>query len=201
LQKERLFWTDPNIVSLKLMTSSGLSKTIDYYTEDYTWYLDRHDFTVNLFYSEDTVSSLTLTFSSPGVYSFDSIEIFCQPMDSYADQISLLKSSGLENLDLGTNTVSGTITLDKPEILCFSIPYSDGWTAYVDGEEATLYKANMKNMAVVLDEGTHSVVLSYHTPYLKQGAIISACGCAIFAVACGYGLRKQRKGKAENLPV
>jgi uncharacterized membrane protein YfhO len=144
------------------------------------------------------VTSLTLTFSEAGIYSFDSIEIVCQPMDNYADQIASLKSSALENVEIGTDTVSGTIALDQPKFLCFSIPYSNGWTAYVDGEEATLYQANVKNMALALDEGTHEIVLTYHTPYLKIGILVSVLGFAIFiAIGC-FEIRKRKKRKSDT---
>jgi uncharacterized membrane protein YfhO len=119
-------------------------------------------------------------------------------MDNYAEQISLLKSSGLENTEIGTDTVCGTITLDTPEILCFSIPYSVGWTAYVDGEEAPLYQANVKNMALVLDAGTHNIKLTYHTPYLRIGAILSAVGFAAFIAICLYDMRKRKKRNANT---
>jgi uncharacterized membrane protein YfhO len=197
IQKSWLFWTEPTGANLTLQASSGVSKTINYYTEDYTWYNDRHDFTVNLDYSEDAVTSLTLTFSAVGVYSFDSIELICQPMDRYADQIAALKSSCLENVELGTNTVSGTIALDQSEILCFSIPYSIGWTAYVDGKEATLYKANVKNMALALDAGTHTITLTYHTPYLRIGAILSAGSLALFIALWCYERRKRQKRETD----
>jgi hypothetical protein len=192
-KKERLFWTKPTEANLTLSASSGVSKTITYYTDEHSWYNDRHNFTVNMDYSENAVTSITLTFSSIGVYSFDSMEIICQPMDSYAEQISLLKGSGLENVEIGTDTVSGTITLDSPKILYFSIPYSIGWTAYVDGEEATIYQANIKNMALVLDEGTHNVKLIYHTPYLRIGCIISAIGFVIFITIMLFNIRKRQK--------
>jgi uncharacterized membrane protein YfhO len=149
-------------------------------------------------YSEEAVTSITITFSAVGTYSFDSIEIVCQPMDNYANQISALKSSSLENVEIGTDTVSGTIALEQPKFLCFSIPYSSGWTAYVDGEETTLYRANVKNMALALDEGTHEIVLTYHTPYRKMGVIISACGFVIF-IAIGCFEIHRRKKRNENV--
>lgn len=193
VKKSRLFWMEPTGANLALQASSGVSKTIKYYTEDYSWYNDRHDFTVNLDYSEDAVSSLTLTFSAIGVYSFDSIEIICQPMDSLVEQISLLQESALENVDIGTDIISGTISLDEPKILCFSVPYSIGWTAYVDGKETELYQANIKNMALALDEGTHHINLIYHTPYLRTGAVLSVIGFIGFFALLFQDRNKKRK--------
>lgn len=175
-KKNRLFWKEPTEVRLKLQSSSGAAKTISYFTEDYSWYNDRHDFTVNLCYDPDAATSIKVTFSDIGVYSFDSIEVICLPMDNYPGQISALQAAALENISIGTDTVTGTILLDEPKTLCFSIPYSTGWTAYVDGEEAALYQANIKSMALVLDAGKHDIALVYHTPFLQLGAAISILG-------------------------
>lgn len=180
IKKDRLFWTEPTSADLTIKSSSGISKTITYRTEDYTWYNDCHDITVNLDYTEDAVTSFTLTFSSVGVYSFDSIEVVCQPMDGYAEQVSALKEHGPDDIRMGTDTVTGTISLDEASVLCLTIPYSTGWTAYVDGEEAELYQANIKYMALVLDAGMHEVELVYHTPYLRLGAVTSVVGFIVF---------------------
>ena len=184
---------------LILQSSSGVTKTVNYYTEDYSWYNNRHDFTVNLDYTEEAVTSVTIVFSEAGVYSFDSIEVICQPMDGYAEQAASLKKTGLENVEIGTDTICGNISLDKPRVLCFSVPYSVGWTAYVDGEEATLYQANIKNMALVLDAGDHAVELVYRTPYLRVGAGVSAAGFMGFSallLLSVRGKRRSAKGKA-----
>ena len=46
-----------------------------------------------------------------------------------AEQAASLAKAGLENVRIGTDTIRGTISLDKPRILCFSVPYSVGWAA------------------------------------------------------------------------
>ena len=194
IEKSRLFWTEPTGADLTLKASSGVSKTINYMTEDDTKYNDRHDFTVNLDYAEDAVTSITLTFSAVGVYSFDSIEVICQPMDKYAGHVSALKEHGLEDIHMGTDTVKGTVSLEEASVLCLAIPYSTGWTAYVDGEEVELYQANVKYMALVLDAGVHEVELVYHTPYLRLGAAVSGVGFVVcFILILGGQYRKRRQ--------
>lgn len=178
--------------TLTVKSSSGVSKAIEYHTESYNWFNDRHDFTANLNYTEEPVTAITVTFSHAGVYSFDSIEVACHPMDSYIKQAAALKNTGLENVVMESDTVSGTISLEKPQVLCFSIPYSAGWTAYVDGEKTVLYQANIKNMAVPLDAGTHDVRLVYRTPYLRMGACLSLAGSIGF-FALLWNDNKKRK--------
>lgn len=192
-EKNEIFREGPYKADLTLRASSGVSKMINYCTKDYSWYNDRHDFTINLDYQKKPTTSVTITFSQAGIYSFDSIDIVCQPMDRYKKQVSALKKAVLENVDIGTDTIKGNISLKKPKILCFSVPYSIGWTAYVDGKETKLYQANIKNMALPLDKGNHDIKLVYHTPYLREGALISVIGFAGFGVLLIVQIYKRRK--------
>lgn len=195
IRRNKIFWTEPTTAKLTLKTSGDVSKTITYYTEDYSWYNDRHDFAVNLDYSDDGVTSVTLKFSAIGIYSFDSIDIVCQPMKNYPQQISALKSYTLDSVEVGTDEVSGIINLDKSSVLCLSIPYSIGWNAYVDGTPTELHRANVKNMAIILERGEHEVHLVYHTPFLRLGLAISLVGFSLFAVLIIY----KRKNMVSNI--
>ena len=192
-RKTAFFSAKPNSANLVLKSSEGVSKTINYYTEDYSWYNDRHDFTVNLGYSEETMDSVTITFSATGIYSLDSLHVICQPMEQYPDQVKELGRYGLDQWDIRTDTVEGDVTLDEPGILCFSIPYSVGWTAYIDGKKAELYQANIKNMAVILESGNHNIKLVYHTPLLRAGMTISAIGFTVLGIVIVRDRRKCRK--------
>lgn len=196
VKKEHLFWTEPTTATLTLQSSAGVSKTVIYYKEDSPYYSNRHDFAVNLDYTKKAVTSITITFPAIGIYSFDSIECICQPMDRYKEQVAALKESVLKNVDISTDTISGNISLDKPQVLCFSVPYSVGWTAYVDGKNTPLYQANIKNMALVLDAGKHSIKLVYHTPYLRIGAKVSAAGFMVFFLLLLIDIFKKRKSPA-----
>lgn len=186
-RKQKIFGSKPFETCITVKSSLGIEKYINYYTEDYFWYNDRHDFSVNLDYTSAAVTSVTLTFSTPGIYSFDSIDIVCQPMNQYVDQVDALKENVLENEEIITDTIKGNISLDNPGVLFLSVPYSVGWTAYVDGEQTRLYKANIKNMAVILNAGNHVIELTYHTPYLREGAILSIAGLVIFILSLLFG--------------
>lgn len=88
--------------------------------------------------------------------------------------------------------VKGEIKLDTAKWLCFSIPYSKGWQAYVDGEKTRLHRANIQYMALQLKAGRHTVELIYHTPLLREGICISAVSLIIFLAAV-QGFRRKKK--------
>lgn len=180
IRKEKLFWTAPTSAQLTLKASSGTSKALAYHTNDYSWYSDRHNFTINLGYTEEAPTSVTITFSNIGIYTFDSIDITCQPMDNYIDMINALKQDTLINTAITTNKVSGTISLNESKLLCLSIPYSVGWKAYVDGNEADLYPTNIMYMGLNLDAGEHTIELIYKTPLLQEGIYISVIAAGVF---------------------
>ena len=53
------------------------------------------------------MTSVTVTFQKIGVYSYDDIQIVCQPMDGYTDEINALKENVLTDVELGNNKVTG----------------------------------------------------------------------------------------------
>lgn len=65
------------------------------------------------------------------------------------------------------------ITLDKPELVFFSVPYSDGWTAEVNGEPVDVEKVSYGFMAVAAESGENIITFHYSTPYFKEGLFIS----------------------------
>ena len=88
--------------------------------------------------------------------------------------------------------MTGTISVSENKLLCLSIPWSEGWTAYVDGQEAELFPANTMYMGLALEAGDHTIELSYCTPGLKAGLCISAAalGCWLLLFLTD---RKRRK--------
>ncbi len=186
-------------VTAKNTERASNSKTLTYYTPKYSWYSNREDFMVNLGYDDNAKVSISIKFPSIGTYSFDSIAVLCQPFDNYADQVAALAEDVLENVDFhndnaafATNLVTGTISMETDKYLLLTIPYTDGWTAYVDGKEQEILQANTMYMALYLEAGEHEIILKYRTPGLLAGGILSGCGTGVF---CGVVLvnRKRRK--------
>lgn len=174
-----------------VFSTENTSEKMRYLTDAYDYNHDQEEFVVNLGYQEEAVNSITITLPERGVYDLGDLEVVCQPMTQYEEQAAKLAEDVMENEKIGTNSVSGTISLNEDKILCLSIPYSKGWTAYVDGEETELLQANTMCMAIPLGKGDHSIELRYETPGLKAGAILS--GVSLLAYAAGIFLFRKRK--------
>lgn len=172
-------------------SANGVSKQINIYTNKHIRYTGRHDFIVNLCYSDKERTKIELVFDSPGEYSYSQLNVVSQPMTQYVKQVEALKVDTLKDVVIGTNSVTGDISLDQSKILCLTIPYSKGWKAYVDGKETELLQANTMYMALPLTEGQHSIELRYQTPGLKAGVMGTGVGVLMLAGIVVYHKRKR----------
>lgn len=165
---------------------------LDNYTPDYGLYGGRTNFLVSLGHLSQPAHTITLYFYKPGAYTFDSLQILCQSTSFVQQQVQQLSQNSLQNVSLGTNGLTGDIQLNTAKMLFFSIPYSQGWTATVDGQPAELLHANIGFMALELQPGEHSISLSYETPGLHAGAGITLVGIVILVAAVVVYRRKER---------
>lgn len=122
------------------------------------------------------------------------MEVACQPLEHYKQRIDNLRKDTIEKVYVGSDQVYGEINTSVPKMVCFSIPYSDGWKAYVDGIEVKLHHANTAYMAIEVEPGEHQYELVYETPLLKLGMYVSAISLIVF-----FGISVFGKGKVKVL--
>lgn len=157
-----------------------ITKTLMYQTPLSQFYSNWHDFIINMGMRADASQSIRLTLPADATYSFDNISIVCQPMDMAAAEMMEHLSEPMTDLDLhlskeahATDTVTGNVSLSKDSLVLLSIPYTKGWTAYVDGVKTDLVQADVMYMAVPVSAGDHTIELRYHTSGLMAGCIVS----------------------------
>ncbi len=94
---------------------------------------------------------------------------------------------------------SASITLDKPNLVFFSIPYDAGWSAYVNGEKVDVERVNIGFMAVFCDAGDSEIRFEYRTPMLGVGTALTVISFVIFglyAILFAYNIRR---GKSRRM--
>ncbi len=75
-----------------------------------------------------------------------------------------------------------TTTLDKKNVVLFSVPYDEGWSAYVNGVKKDVLRVTYGFMAVECEEGFNEIEFKYETPGLKFGALVSLGGILLLLV-------------------
>ena len=85
-------------------------------------------------------------------------------------------------------------TLQKDNLVFFSIPYDEGWSATVDGKPVDIAKVNVGFMAVPVsgDNVEHTIRFTYFTPGLVLGAVSTVFGL-LCAAALVLFVRMYRK--------
>ena len=189
------YWKESQKASIQI-GGRFLKKSIQIFTDKYNAYSGKHNFLCNTGYSEKGRHTITLTFENTGVYSFDSLKIYCQPMTEIDSQTSKLGEEILTDVKIGNNEINGKISLSDTKALVLSIPYSEGWTAYVDGEETELKEANTMYMALELPKGDHEIHLVYCTPYLRTGLCLTCIGVLCYIVLVLINRKKKRFQKS-----
>lgn len=184
IQEEEFQWQEEqeDQKSAILVDDGQVKKKVQIFTDKYNAYSGKHNFLCNLGYQKEGKSQITLTFTKCGIYSVDELRISCQPVENSSSYIQQRGEEVLEEIAIGDNSISGSITVDRDKILVLSVPYSTGWNVSVDGKEQELKKVNTMFMGVKLSQGDHKVEFRYCTPYLRQGAVISILGAVLWLV-------------------
>lgn len=86
---------------------------------------------------------------------------------------------------------TATTNLDSPNVVFFSVPYDDGWSATVNGEEVDVLRVTYGFMAVECPAGDSVIEFSYCAPGLLWGVGITSGAIVIFF---GYLYFNRRRG-------
>ena len=102
--------------------------------------------------------------------------------DTYIRDCSERAATSAYSFNYNSNGFTADIKLEKQNYVFFSVPFEDGWTAYVNGKPAEIIKANEGFMAVLAPEGESRIVFNYETPGLKTGLLITVFTAVLAAV-------------------
>ena len=162
--------------------ADGVYKWTNLYATSKKHYFGRKNILFNLGYYEDGLTSFSLRSGEKGKLSFEKLTVLLVPMDNYETKITALQDEVLENINMSKNRIEGTVTASEDKFLFFSIPYSKGVHAKVNGEAVPVYQANELYLAVPVQAGDNTVVLTYRTPGLLVGMLISVGTVCVLAV-------------------
>lgn len=114
----------------------------------------------------------------------DELEFYAYDMKNYEKAARALAKDCMQEIEIGINSISGRVSPKEEGILCVPVPYSKGWSVFVDGEKKDCLQANYLCIAVVVPEGEHEVIFRYMTPGLIPGAVVSVAGIILFLIIC-----------------
>ena len=102
--------------------------------------------------------------------------------DEYIELCKEMQQKSADSFKFDSHGFESEIELDKPQLVFFSVPYSKGWTAEVNGKAADIEKVDSGLIAVRAESGKNTIVFHYETPGLKYGIIISVSALAVLVL-------------------
>lgn len=117
-------------------------------------------------------------------------------MDVFEDVIQELKSREMSTEIFEDGYVKGQYHSDQDGYLLLTIPYDDGWDAYVNGKQVEITDGANALSVIPVKEGENEIELKYSVPGWKTGIGLSAVGILLFAGICQ--LERHGKRKREN---
>lgn len=142
----------------------------------------RSNYGANLLYNEDALNEITLEFTVPGKYKIDNIDIYTQAMDGITELSQERSKDSPKDLKVDGGNITCSINLKEDKEVVFSIPYSNGWTLYVDGKKQETNKANRMFLGARISKGQHQIELKYFSPGMKAGCTASVLGLLVVLI-------------------
>lgn len=193
--KEGGFWLTGRKGTQGILVNQGeLQQKIYIQSTFNPYYFGRKDYMIRIDTSSDKKKEkIKLEFLSPGTYQFDEVSLVTVNKKDTFSKLKKLQNKSLEAIQYEGNHFSGVFRGDRDQMVCVTIPYSKGWKATVDGKSTEIYKANGMYMGISVEAGTHKIELSYVTPGIKTGAILSGIAWIVFFFSLWIGKNTEKK--------
>ena len=156
------------------------------------FYFPKHNFAMCL--GAGPLESCEIEFSRAGRYTYEGLRVVALPLSAYREAAEARRAEGMTDVALSDNRITGKIAVSGDRVLQIAVPYSEGWRAWVDGEEQSVFRCGGMYMGLRIGAGEHDVEMRYVTPGLKAGAVISGCAAvAIIALLVAGALRRRSR--------
>lgn len=113
--------------------------------------------------------------------------------DTYVSDCADRRASACSTFRMTNSGFHAEITLKKDDLVFFSVPYDDGFTAYVNGEETEVIRVDEGLMAVLAPAGENTIDFVYQADGYSLASKVSMAALAAFVLYAGYFVWKKKK--------
>ena len=105
-----------------------------------------------------------------------------------------LKEGALKIEEYDGSYIKGAVAAKENQMIFTSIPYSDGWSAYIDGEEVEVLCPEDTHLILLdVEAGQHTLEMRYEVPGLKIGLMVSAAALVLLMLFIFLEYKRDRK--------
>ena len=93
--------------------------------------------------------------------------------ETYEFDCNKLAQTSAKSFETNKKGFKAVVERDRENLVFFSVPYDEGWSATVNGKKVEIEKVNAGFMAVLVPAGISKIEFTYTTPGLSSGIAIS----------------------------
>lgn len=160
------------------------------------------------YHTEGSPIEISFTIPKDTETTFHTKNDFLWYMDTevYNDCMTRLKAAPQLSIDPASTDdhITGSIvnTSYDSQMIMTTIPYDEGWSVFIDGEEVEIYETLDALIAFDIDGmGEHTVEMKYMPDCYYVGAAISIIGIVVFIALCVLELVLKRTLFKNRIPV
>ena len=113
--------------------------------------------------------------------------------DSYTQDCADRRAHSCSVFQMNNTGFHAEITMDKANLVFFSVPYDDGFTAYVNGEKTDILQVDEGLMAVLCPAGASSIDFVYQAAGLSASRVVTAVAIPVWVVYVACFVRRKRR--------
>lgn len=154
--------------------------------------MQRSVIAVNMGMQKKGEGRCTLRFKKKASYRLEEMEIWSISEDAIRKLTRERKAESLREVTCTANRITGKIRVSKDKILQLSVPYSKGWSIYVDGKKTGFFTSGVAYTGLKVEKGEHFIEMKYVSPWIVPGAVVSILSGAALAVSFVASRKKKR---------
>ena len=126
-----------------------------------------------------------------------SAEAYVLNEEVLAQAVEILSKEHLENVQMDSTHISGTLCLEKEGRLVLSVPYEKGWTVKINGETVEPSTFGEALLAFDIEAGDYTIEMHY-VPEGRNIGILVSVGSVMILVGCILWQQRGPKKKKEG---
>ena len=115
--------------------------------------------------------------------------------ESYVQDCRERRATAASVFQMNNSGFHAEITLEKENLVFFSVPYDDGFTAYVNGQETDIVEVDEGLMAVLCPAGENSIDFVYQPDGIQLSRPLTLGGIAVWLAYTAYFVWRKRRTK------
>ena len=171
------------------------------FTYDYYLTEDAYESTITVTRSNLLMRALVLSEEDAAAYGqyltqLPAAELNDLTYDRYVQDCADRRASACSVFQMTNSGFHAEITLDTANLVFFSVPYDDGFTATVNGREADILRVDEGLMAVLCPAGKSTIDFVYQPAGIRLSKAVTRTALVVFAAYTVYFVwddRKKRK--------